>query len=244
MATVIKSGVDIDAFVREVRERANAQHETPQAKRMYGLRFNVERARYHTLQRAHWTMNRRDCWAFAQGSAPMDVKKLIWAHEEDELAGNRTRGVEDHYMLRVRESKTLGLTIEDFRAMPMHQGTRTCTYAWLQLAKDSHWLTAVSASAALEISNSSEWVKGGGGSYRMGKVYERDLGIPFHKQVNAKEHAEVDVEHAHILMQIAERHATTPVKLALMMQGLIESWEIETVWKGQVADMVEAIPGP
>jgi hypothetical protein len=78
----------------------------------------------------------------------------------------------------------------------------------------------------------------------MGKRYEEDLGIPFHKQVNAKEHAEVDVEHAHILMQIAERHATTPGKLDLMMRGLIESWEIETVWKGQVADMLEAIPGP
>jgi hypothetical protein len=244
MATVLKSDVDLKAFAREVRARANAQHETPQCKRMYTVRFNIERARYHTLQRAHWTLNRRDCWAFAQALAPMDVKKMVWAHEEDELAGNRARGVEDHYALRVRESQTLGLTPEDFRNTPMHPGTKTCAYAWIHLAKDSHWLTAVSACAALEISNSSEWVDGGGGSYRMGKRYEEDLGIPFHKQVNAKEHSEVDVEHAHMLMQIAQRHATTPEKLDLMMRGLIESWEIETVWKGQVADMVEAIPGP
>ena len=78
----------------------------------------------------------------------------------------------------------------------------------------------------------------------MGKRYEEDLGIPFHKQVNAKEHAEVDVEHAHMLMQIARRYATTPEALDLLMQGLIESWDIETVWKGQVVEMLEALPAP
>ncbi len=244
MATVLKPRVDLKAFVKEVRARANAQHETPQSRRLYTIRFNPERARAHTLQRAHWTLNRRDCWAYAQATAPMPVKKMIWAHEEDELAGNKARGVEDHYALRVRESETLGLTPDDFRNTPMHPGTRTCTYAWLHLARCSHWLTAVSACAALEISNSSEWVEGGGGSYRLGKQYERDLGIPFHKQVNAKEHAEVDVEHAHILMQIAERHATAPELLDLMLKGLIESWEMESVWKGLIVDMLEAIPGP
>lgn len=244
MSAVLQPRVNLKAFVKEIRARANTQHETPQSKRMYGVRFNLERARIHTLQRAHWTSNRRDCWAFAQALAPMDVKKMIWAHEEDELAGNRARGIEDHYALRVRESETLGLTPEDFRNTPMYEGTRTCAYAWIHLARDSHWLTAVSACAALEISNSSEWVDGGGGSYRMGKRYEADLGIPFHKQVNAKEHAEVDVEHAHMLMQIAARHGDTREKLDLMMRGLIESWEIESVWKGQVADLLEAIPGP
>jgi hypothetical protein len=78
----------------------------------------------------------------------------------------------------------------------------------------------------------------------MGKRYEEDLGIPFHKQVNAKEHAEVDVEHAHMLMQIARRYATTPEALDLLMQGLIESWDIETVWKGQVVEMLEVLPAP
>jgi hypothetical protein len=244
MATVLKPRVDLKAFAKEVRARANAQHETPQSKRLYAVRFNPERARAHSLQRSHWTSNRRDCWAYAQAVSPMAVKKLIWAHEEDELNGNRARGVEDHHTLRVRESAAFGLTPEDFVTTPMNSGTRTCTYAWLHLARYSHWLTAVSSSCALEISNSTEWVDGGGGSYRLGKQYERDLGIPFHKQLNAKEHAEVDVEHAHILMQIAERHATTPELIDLMLKGLIESWEIESVWKGLMVDMLEEIPGP
>lgn len=244
MTDVMTPKVDLERFANEIRVRANRQHEMPQTKRLLSLPLSMERARYSTLQRAHWNLNRRDCWAYAQARAPLDVKKMIWEHEMDELAGNQVRGVEDHYALRMREAETLGLTPEDFRKMPMSPGTRTCTYAWLYLVMNSHWLKGIAACGALEISNSSQWVKGGGGSYRMGKRFEQELGIPFDKQVNAKEHAEVDVEHAHLLMQVAERHADTPEKLALMMEGVIESYELQTIWKGILADMLEAIPGP
>lgn len=244
MATVLESKVDLKAFAKEVRARANAQYESPQYKRLLSLPLTKERARVYVLQKAFWNLNRRDCWAFAQALAPMDVKKLIWEHEEDELAGNKKRGVEDHYSLQVRQAGLLDLTIDDFMNEKILPGTRTCIYAWVHLVKDSHWLTSVSACSALEISNSSEWVDGGGMSYRFGKLQEKWLGIPFDKQVNAKEHAEVDVEHAHMLMQIAERHGNTQESLDLMMKGLIESWELERVWKGQLAEMMEALPGP
>jgi pyrroloquinoline quinone (PQQ) biosynthesis protein C len=238
------SNADLEEFARDLRLRANRQHQMPQAQRLLSLPLSVERARFSTLQRAHWNVNRRDCWAYAQARAPLDIKKLIWAHEMDELAGNQVRGVEDHYALRIREAEVLGLTLEDFRNTPMEPGTRVCTYAWLYLVMNSPWLKGLAACAALEISNSSKWVDGGGGSYRMGKRFEQELGIPFEKQVNAKEHAEVDVEHAHMLMQVAERHATTKEKLALMMEGVVETFELQTIWKGILADMMEAIPGP
>lgn len=233
---------DLASFAREVRRRANRQHQMPQNKRLLSLRLTVERARVSTIQRSLWTLNRRDCWAYAQAKAPFEVKKLIWEHESDELSGNKERGVEDHYALRIRESQTIGLTAEDFRKTPLHPGTRTCTYAWLYLVTSSPWLKAIAACAALEVSNSSEWVDGGGGSYRFGKRLEQDLGIPFHKQINAKEHAEVDVQHATMLMQVAERYADTPEKLNLMLEGVIETYELQTIWKGILADMLEAIP--
>ncbi len=204
--------------------------------------LNLARAQLYTLQKSHWNINRRDCWAFAQGHAPMDVKRLIWEHEEDELAGNKHRGVEDHYSLQVRQSALIGLSPEDFRDEKMRAGTRTCVYAYLHLVNSGHWLKAVSACAALEVSNSAEWVEGGGMSYRMGKRFEKELGIPFDKQLNAKEHAEVDVEHAHMLLQIAKRHGSMPGALNWMMEGLVESWEIDQIWKGILADMLEEIP--
>jgi hypothetical protein len=233
---------ELEKFIREVRARANAQYETSQYRRILTMPLNQARARVYTLQKAHWNLNRRDCWAFAQGHAPMDVKKLIWEHEEDELAGNKERGVEDHYSLQVRQSSEIGLTAADFRNEPVREGTRMCLYAYLHLVNAGHWLKSVSACAALEVSNSSEWVQGGGMSYRMGKRFESQLGIPFEKQLNAKEHAEVDVEHAHMLLQVARAHREIPGCLGLMMEGMIESWQLDQAWKGLLADMMEEIP--
>jgi pyrroloquinoline quinone (PQQ) biosynthesis protein C len=242
VSTNTVAGIDIQKFAKEVRALANAQFQTPGYKRVLSIKLNRARAQVYTLQKAHWNINRRDCWAFAQGHAPMDVKKMIWEHEEDELAGNKTRGVEDHYSLQVRQSSEIGLTADDFRNSKMRPGTRTCIYAYLHLVNSGHWLKAVAACAALEVSNSSEWVDGGGMSYRMGKRQEQDLAIPFEKQLNAKEHAEVDVEHAHMLMQIAKRHGSTAGALNWMMEGLVESWELDQVWKGILADMMEEVP--
>jgi hypothetical protein len=235
---------DLDAFIAEVRTRANGQYRTPQNNRLFAVPLTLERARVWSLQNALWTLNRRDCWAFAQAHAPMGVKKLIWEHEEDELQGNKARGVENHFALQVRQSETIGMTEADFRDAKMSPGLMTCAYAWVHLVKDSHWLKSVAACAALEVSNSSDWVEGGGMSYRRGMRFEKDLGIPFHKQVNAKEHTEVDIEHAHMLIRIAREYAPTEAELDIMMEGVVETWAIETVWKGQLAELMEALPGP
>jgi hypothetical protein len=242
MATILKSSVDLKAFVKEVRKLANDQFASPQYKRILALPLNEKRAQVYTLQKAFWNLNRRDCWGLAQGVTPMDVKKLIWEHEEDELAGNKERGVEDHYSLQVRQSKEIHLTLEDFMNEKPREATLTCNYAWLHLVRTNHWLVGLASCAALEVSNSSDWVDGGGMSYRMGKRFESELGIPFHKQLNAAEHAVVDVAHGSLLMQVAERHATSQDKLDFLMQGLVESWAIDRVWKGQLAEMMEAIP--
>jgi len=238
MSAVVEEA-DLAGFVAAVRAGANAQFACPQHARLFAVPLTLERARTWILQQSLWTLNRRDCWAAAQSLAPIDVKRLIWDHERDELAGNADRGVEDHRNLAIRQGALLNLTPDDFASVEMLAGTRTCTYAWLHLVRASHWLKAISACAALEISNSSEWVEGGGMSLRRGMSFERQLGIPFEKQVSHREHAEVDVEHANILMQVAKRHATTREALDLMLEGLRESWQIERVWKGVVADMME-----
>lgn len=245
MATALKTdSVDLKPFIEKVKRAASAQFDSPQYKKLLTMPLTKERAQVYTLQKTLWTLNRRDCWAFAQALAPMDVKKLIWAHEEDELSGNKERKMGDHYSLQVKSAELIGLTLDDFRNTKMRPETRTCIYAWLHLAKNSPWLKSVCASIALEVSNSSEWVSGGGMSYRMGKRFEEDLGVPFEKNINAKEHAEVDVEHAHMLLEVARRHAHTQADLDLMFEGLAESWELERVWKGLLADMMLELPGP
>jgi hypothetical protein len=242
MATALKSDIDLNAFVKKVSAMASAQFDSPQYKRLLSTPLTVARAQRYTLQKAFWNINRRDCWALAQGIAPMDIKKLVWAHEEDELSGNKARGVADHYSLQVKQSELIGLSPDDFKNEKISGETRTVIHAWLHLCKHSPWQKSLAACMALEVSNSTEWVPAGGMSYRMGKKYEKDLGIPFDKQINAKEHAEVDVDHGHMLVQIMEMYGSEPCTLDLIMEGLVESWEIERVWKGLLADMMAEVP--
>lgn len=245
MATALKTEqLDLKSFIAEVKRGAQAQFSSPQYKKLLALPLTQPRAQIYTLQKTLWTLNRRDCWAFAQALSPMDVKKLIWAHEEDELSGNKARNMGDHYSLQVKSAELIGLKMEDFRDTVMRPETRTCLYAWWHLGKNSPWQKSAAASIALEVSNSSEWVEGGGMSYRMGKRFEEDLNVPFEKNINAKEHAEVDVDHAHMLLQIARRPSTTQADLDLLLEGLTESWAIERVWKGLLHDMMAELPGP
>ena len=75
--------------------------------------------------------------------------------------------------------------------------------AWRPLASHSHWLTALAASAALELSNSEEILEHGSNSRRIGEKMERDLSIPMKSQESNVEHAAADVAHGHILMRVA-----------------------------------------
>lgn len=244
MATAIDMSKHKKDFYAEVRQLANEQFASPQYQRLLNLPINQERAQRYVLQKGFWNLNRRDCWAYAQALAPMDIKAMIWDHELDELQGNDSRGVEDHYSLQIRQSATIGLTRDDFEnEVPMDE-TLTCVYAWIHLAKDTHWLKSLASCAALEVSNSSEWVDGGGMSYRWGKKQEAELGIPFNKQLNAKEHAEVDIEHAGMLPKVVEKHCDSPAKLEHCMEGLKESWALDRAWKGVLAGLMEQLPGP
>ncbi len=244
MDTALELTAYKDEFVTEVRALANAQFESNGYRRVLEMPLTQERAQVYTLQKAFWNLNRRDCWAFAQAIAPMDVKAMIWDHELDELVGNKDRAGLAHYVLQIKQSELIGLTADDFANEVIADGTRTCLYAWIHLAKDSPWLKSVASCAALEVSNSSDWVGDGGMSYRMGKRFEEDLGIPFDKQINAKEHHIVDVLHGNLLMDVANIHVDAPEKFDALMEGLKECWSIDRTWKGILADMMAALPDP
>ncbi len=242
MATTEIDPGDLSALEAFIAENANAQFDSPHYRRLLGLKFTKARARTYILQRAHWTTNRRDCWAHAQGAAPLDVKALIWEHEREELEGKPEEGIDDHHTLAIKEGALIGLTEEDFVSTPPADGTVACLLAWLHVATHSHWLTAVAASAALELSNSEEILNDGSMSRRIGEKMNADLGIPLNAQPSNAEHMVADVEHGRMLMIIARQHARTPEAQEHILDGLRRSWAIERVWKGQLADMLEALP--
>jgi hypothetical protein len=101
MAMVVDSFIELE---NKLAELANAQFESAEYKRIFGMKWTRERARIYMVQRSYFVLNRRDCWAYLQGSVPFDVKQVIWDHEKEELMGDDERGVENHYALGMREA--------------------------------------------------------------------------------------------------------------------------------------------
>ena len=230
----------LNALWHELVGLCNEQFETPPFKRLLGARFTQARARQYSVQMAFYVQNRRDCWGYVQGSAPLEIKRMIWEHEEDELIGRKSEGKTDHITLAVKEGEIFGLTAEAFERSARMEGGEVCFSAWIRLAQRP-WLEAIAASAILEMRNSGELIKGGSLSRRIGAMLERDLGIPMDKQINNAEHVVMDVEHAHMLARVARSHATSETAQRAILRGATESLMIDRVYRGHLADLLESL---
>jgi pyrroloquinoline quinone (PQQ) biosynthesis protein C len=226
---------------RELVRLCNQQFDTPPFKRLLKARFTRERAQQYSIQMVYYVQNRRDCWGYVQGSAPLEVKKWIWQHEQDELIGRKSENKQDHITLAVKEGEVLGLRAEAFERTARLEGGEVCFSAWVRLAQRP-WLEAIAASAILEMRNSGELIEGGALSRRIGEIFERDLGIPMKKQINNAEHVVMDVEHAQLLKEVAYRYAKTEAERQAILRGARASLMIDRVYRGHLADMVEALP--
>jgi hypothetical protein len=226
---------------RELVRMCNEQFETPPFRRLLNVKFTRPRAQQFSIQMAYYVQNRRDCWGYVQGSAPLEVKKWIWQHEEDELIGKKSENKQDHITLAVKEGEVLGLTAEAFERTARLEGGEVCFSAWIRLAQRP-WLEAIAAAAVLEMRNSGEIIEGGSLSRRIGAIFERDLGIPMKKQINNAEHVVMDVEHAHLLKAVGQKYATTQAQQDAILCGARASLLIDRVYRGHLADMVEALP--
>jgi Iron-containing redox enzyme len=231
----------IDKMWQTLVQMANDQFDSTPFKRLLNTKFSRQGAQQYSIQMAYYVRNRRDCWGYVQGAAPLGVKRLIWEHEQDELIGKRTEGKDDHITLAVKEGAVFGLSAEAFDDTPVLEGGIACFYSWLHLAQRP-WLEAIASSAILEIRNSAELIEGGSLSRRIGDKLERELGIPIKKQINNAEHVVMDVEHAHLLMRVARTYATTEVDQNAIIKGARESLIIDRVYRGHLADMLKTLP--
>ena len=222
----------------KLNEMANGVFKSDEYRHFFSISLTRERAAYYILERSHFHLNRRQCWALVQSKAPFDVKQLIWDHEREELAGDKERGVDNHWVLGMKEGLTVGLKPRDFKKQPS-DCTKVCTYAWAHIAETVPWLEAVAASGILEIANSDEVVKGGGIARRVAKKLTRELGIPLRAQHSNKEHVVVDVEHANLLMRVARDHVHSKEDADIVIRGAADSLAINRTWLGLMADRME-----
>ena len=225
---------------RKLYREANALFQTDDYQRFFAIPLTVERAQFYMIQRAAFMLARRGCWALVQARAPFDVKRLIWDHERDELAGNKERGVADHFTLGIKEGAVVGLKRRDFKSRKPCDGTVVCTYAWTHAADRLPWLAGASLLGALEIANADDIIKGGGLSHRMADKLRDQLGIPISRQPSNKDHIEVEDEHARFLMIVAKTHVKTKDDHNLVMEGARTTWSINRTWLGLMADQMSA----
>ncbi len=202
--------------------------------------LTLERGRFYVVQNALYTANRRDCWGYVQGSAPLDVKRVIWEHESDELINDPRAGM-DHFNLTVKQGEVIGLKREDFENVQVPAMVQACFHAWHHIAMRGHWLTAYAASHMLERRNNGKIVKGGGMSFRVGKKFENELGINLKKMISLDVHVAADMDHSDNISEMFERYVKTEEDCERVLDGARESMAIDRAYRGALGFYMEKI---
>jgi pyrroloquinoline quinone (PQQ) biosynthesis protein C len=221
----------VDELKATLDRMVNDQFDSPEFKSFFSVPLTLDRARFYVIQNALYTTNRRDCWAYVQGSAPLEVKRVIWEHESDELI-NDPRANMDHYTLTVKQGEVVGLKPEDFEKAEIPPMVRACFYAWHHIAIRSHWLTAYTSSHMLERRNNGKIVSGGGMSYRVGKKFENELGIQLKRMISLDVHVAADADHSENISEMFDRYVKTPEDRDLVLKGAQESMAIDRAYRG------------
>ena len=221
----------LDDLLKTLDKMVNDQFDSVEFNALLNLPLTMERGRFYVVQNALYTSNRRDCWGYVQGGAPLEVKRVIWKHESDELINDPRAGM-DHYALTVKQCEVIGLTPEDFEKAEIPAMVRACFYAWHHIAMRSHWLAAYTASHMLERRNNGKIVNGGGMSYRVGKKFENELGINLKRMISLDVHVVADMDHSENISAIFERYVKTPQDCELVLQGARDSMAVDRAYRG------------
>ena len=227
-------------LLKSLDQMVNDQFESIEFKNFLGVPLTLERGRFYVVQNALYTSNRRDCWGYVQGGAPLQVKRIIWEHESDELINDPRAGM-DHYALSVKQGEVIGLKPEDFERAEVPSMVRACFFAWHHVAMHNHWLSGYTASHMLERRNNGKIVKGGGMSYRVGKKFENELGINLKRMISLDVHVVADTDHSENISEMFERYVKTAEDCELVLKGARESMAIDRAYRGALGYYMEQI---
>ena len=234
----VKKSERFERLKNDLVEMANEAFESRGYENFLSIPFSRKKAAYYIFERSHFHLNRRQCWALVQSAAPFDVKQMIWDHEKEELAGDEERGVENHWVLGMKEGAALGMQPKDFDNPPS-AATKFCTDAWSGLAENCPWLEAIAASGMLEIANSDALIKGGGIAHRIANKLHDELGIPLKDQHSNREHMEVDIEHANLLFQVAKKYVQNNEQGEQVLRGASNGLAINKSWFELMAQQMQ-----
>ena len=181
------------------------------------------------MRHLYFIPNRRACWAYVQAAAPIDVKKVIWHHERDELIDDPRIG-----MGHVDVDK-----IEDIDPLPPFPGVRVATYGWLYIAMNCPWLQGLAASHILERANDPTVIKGKTPIQLSADRLMKALDMKHEElPLGTRVHMVADIEHTKLIWEVFERYVTNEENYRQVVQGATESLECEEVYDLAVAEGV------
>jgi pyrroloquinoline quinone (PQQ) biosynthesis protein C len=228
-------------LIEEIKVLANKHHATPEIQYFLNTRFTPARARCWIIHQSNFVRNRRDCWALAMGHAPLDVKREIWLHEQDELIADPRAGGTDHYALMTKEARVLGVTRDEIENTELHPFVIAALEAWLHLGEKS-WLEAFAAAAVIEAINSDAVVKDRGFSFKVRSKLVSEVGIPQELLIARNVHVEADQEHATILDRVIGKHVHTEWDRKLVIDSVKKSLDVHRAYRAGVAFAMQQIP--
>lgn len=237
MATKIetsKGNAYVTRLETELNRMVNEQFTSAEFKLLAETPLTLSRAKFYALQLAFYGANRRDCWAYVQARAPLDVKKAVWVHEEDELIKCPVGGI-DHVTLMNREALALGISDEELVNARPTPSVKAALLAFSSLASSLPWLGALVASHFLERRNNNNLIKSGGSSVRWRDRLVNELGIDPAKLSSSNVHAVADVAHSDLIWEAIARHVGDEESLKIAMHGARESAEIDRAMRAAMA---------
>jgi hypothetical protein len=210
-----------------IDELVNRQFDTPEFKKLFAVPLTQRRVEIYQNHMTFYTNNRRDCWSFVAGKAPLDVKRAIWEHEKDEL-------IHDSRMGRAHVIEEDLLAGDESRLAP---GAKVAFYAWLYCAREKPWLEGLVYSHILERRNNNAIVKGGGLVERWKRKQRAELGAKeAEKDFQTEVHAVADEEHSDIFEPIFQRHVADEASAAAVLAATRDGLMIDRALRGAMAD--------
>ncbi len=219
----------------ELNRIVNEHYETPEIVSFNSFPMTVARAGILMVHRVHYTMNRRNCWGSVQSSAPMDVKRLIWVHEQDELVSDPRFGGDHHTAEVAKAMKLTGLSAEAIDEAELVPGCKAAFQAWLHLSKHSCWIRAFSASAVLERANNNRIVEGGGSALRDYQRYTSEVRQVIGDVAGHDVHNVADEDHSDMMEIVLDCYALSEESQRQVLDGARESLCFDRAYRGALA---------
>jgi len=230
--------------LKEILNRmVNEHYNAPEIVLFNSFPMTVERGKIWAVHRVHFTENRRSCWAAVQSSCPIEVKRLIWEHEKDELIADPRFGGDHQSAELLKAAKLTGLKPEEIYQAELVPGCKAAFYAWLHLARDSSWLKAFSASAILERANNNAIIKGGGSAVRDYRRYTDEIKKLVAEISGHDVHNVADEDHSDAMETAFDRCARTEEAQRQVLEGARDSLDFDRAFRGALAVFLERMRG-